>query len=79
MTTPEQWLEIIRQRGTETQPIGTLALIAAIQGDALQHAADIIEGYASKNADILDSMNPISVTKTYLLKIRAAAMPNEKS
>ena len=38
MKTPDQWLEIIRQRGATTQPAGSLQLIQQVQDDALRTA-----------------------------------------
>jgi len=45
MNTPEQWLEIINQRGATTQPAGTLKLIQAIQDDAIEEAANVVMNY----------------------------------
>ena len=49
MKTPDQWLEIIRQRGATTQPAGTLRLIRQIQADAMRHFGEWHQNQTSKH------------------------------
>lgn len=44
MKTPQEWLEINRERGAQTQPAATLRLFHEIQRDALESAIDTLPG-----------------------------------
>ena len=79
MKTPDQWLEIINQRGATTQPAGTLKLIADIQDDAIDESASIVLGYKYRKGSINYNMGFLAGEILMKHSKNAAAQPNEKS
>ena len=76
MKTPDQWLQIINQRGATTQPAGTLKLIADIQDDAIDEAASIVLGYKYQKGSINYNMGFLAGDILMKHSKNAAAMPN---
>lgn len=79
MKTPDQWLEIINQRGATTQPAGTLKLIADIQDDAIEEASLIVLSYKYRKRSINYNMGFLAGNILMKHSKNTAAMPNGTS